>query len=146
MRDVDYAVVALTALKALGLRIGVDDFGTGYSSLSYLKRFPVDILKIDKSFVDGLGAGSEDSAIVGATITLAHALGLVTTAEGVETAGQAKILADLGCDKAQGYLFCRPQPASTLIDTLLRTVARAPAPTAGLNVPPKAATVPVAAV
>jgi EAL domain-containing protein (putative c-di-GMP-specific phosphodiesterase class I) len=127
MRDADYTVTVLTALKALGVQIGVDDFGTGYSSLSYLKKFPVDILKIDKSFVDGLGDGfgCQDAAIVGATITLAHALGLVTTAEGVETASQAKILTNLGCDKAQGYLYCRPQPASTVIDTLLR--ARSPA-------------------
>jgi diguanylate cyclase (GGDEF)-like protein len=124
MRDAEYTVTALAALKALGIRVGVDDFGTGYSSLSYLKKFPVDILKIDKSFVDGLGLKIQDAAIVGAIITLAHALGLDTTAEGVETAGQAKILAELGCDKAQGYLFCRPQAAATVIDTLLRTLGR----------------------
>jgi diguanylate cyclase (GGDEF)-like protein len=120
MRDADYTVTVLTALKSLGVRIGVDDFGTGYSSLSYLKRFPVDILKIDKSFVDGLGVECQDTAIVGATVTLAHALGLLTTAEGVETAIQAKVLLELGCDKAQGHLFCRPQAASTVIDTLRR--------------------------
>jgi diguanylate cyclase (GGDEF)-like protein len=124
MHDADHTVTVLTALKALGVRVGVDDFGTGYSSLSYLKKFPVDILKIDKSFVDGLGVEDQDTAIVGATITLAHALGLLSTAEGVETAIQAQVLTELGCDKAQGYLYCRPQSASTVIDTLLRTHAR----------------------
>ena len=118
MRDAHSTVAILTALKQLGLRLAIDDFGTGYSSLSYLKRFPVDILKIDKSFVDGLGTSYEDSAIVGATITLAHALGLTTTAEGVETAGQARRLTELGCDNAQGYLICRPQTSERMAETL----------------------------
>jgi EAL domain-containing protein (putative c-di-GMP-specific phosphodiesterase class I) len=126
MRDADYAVGVLTALKALGVHVAVDDFGTGYSSLSYLKRFPVDILKIDKSFIDGLGGGHHDSAIVGATINLAHDLGLITTAEGVETDRQAQILTQLNCDKIQGHLFCRPQPPSTLIDTLLSSPVQQP--------------------
>jgi sensor c-di-GMP phosphodiesterase-like protein len=93
--------------------------GTGYSSLSYLKKFPVDALKIDKSFVDGLGTEGDDSAIVRAIISLAGSLDLHTVAEGVETPTQLKALTDLGADKAQGYLFSRPQPPATLTKTLL---------------------------
>jgi diguanylate cyclase (GGDEF)-like protein/PAS domain S-box-containing protein len=119
MRDAAYTVAVLEKLKDLGVLLSVDDFGTGYSSLSYLKRFPVDILKIDKSFVDGLGADNDDSAIVRATINLAHSLGLSTVAEGAETELQVSALAELGCDKAQGYLFCRPQPAAALTERLL---------------------------
>jgi diguanylate cyclase (GGDEF)-like protein/PAS domain S-box-containing protein len=119
MRDAVHAVTVLKALKALRVQLSVDDFGTGYSSLSYLKKFPVDILKIDKSFVDGLGSDNDDSAIVGATINLAHSLGLTTVAEGTETAIQVRALTELGCDKAQGYLFSRPQPAAALTQHLL---------------------------
>jgi diguanylate cyclase (GGDEF)-like protein/PAS domain S-box-containing protein len=119
MGDAAYAVTVLEALKGLGVQLSVDDFGTGYSSLSYLKRFPVDILKIDKSFVDGLGSDNDDSAIVTATINLAHSLGLTTVAEGTETAEQVQALTELGCDKAQGYLFGRPQPAAALTEHLL---------------------------
>jgi diguanylate cyclase (GGDEF)-like protein len=119
MRDAAFTVAALGALKALGVGISVDDFGTGYSSLSYLKEFPVDILKIDKSFVDGLGDDDHDSAIVRATINLAHSLGLTTVAEGTETAIQVRTLTELGCDKAQGYLFSRPGPAGAITQHLL---------------------------
>jgi diguanylate cyclase (GGDEF)-like protein/PAS domain S-box-containing protein len=119
MGDAEASVVILRSLRGLGLHLSVDDFGTGYSSLSYLKKFPVDALKIDKSFVDGLGTESDDSAIVRAIISLAGSLGLSTVAEGVETPTQLKALTDLGADKAQGYLFSRPQPAATLTGTLL---------------------------
>ena len=119
MADAEHAIGVLRALKDLGVRLSVDDFGTGYSSLSYLKRFPVDVLKIDQSFVDGLGTEGEDSAIVRATISLAQSLGLETVGEGTETVTQVRALTELGCDKAQGYLFSRPGPASTLTDTLL---------------------------
>ena len=110
MADAEYAITVLRGLKNLGVRLSIDDFGTGYSSLSYLKKFPVDILKIDRSFVDGLGVEDDDSAIVQATINLAHSLGLTTVAEGTETPDQVRALTDLGCDKAQGYL-CSPGPA-----------------------------------
>ncbi len=116
MKDPDQAVAALTSLKALGVTLSVDDFGTGYSSLSYLKKFPVDGLKIDRSFVDGLGSDSEDRAIVKATIGLAKSLGLETVAEGVETQVHEDELRLLGCDKVQGYLYCRPVPAQQAFD------------------------------
>lgn len=101
-------------LRAMGIRIALDDFGTGYSSLTHLKRFPVDVVKIDRSFVAGLGTDAEDTAIVGAVVGLAHALGLATTAEGVETAAQRDDLRRLGCTYAQGYLYARPVPAGGL--------------------------------
>ena len=98
----------LSHLKRLGVKLVVDDFGTGYSSLSYLRRFPVDVLKVDRSFVDGLGSDPSDSAIVTAIVTLAHTLGLSAIAEGVETAEQLAELRRLGCDMGQGYLMARP--------------------------------------
>jgi EAL domain-containing protein (putative c-di-GMP-specific phosphodiesterase class I) len=98
----------------LGVNISVDDFGTGYSSLSYLKRFPVDRLKVDRSFVDGLGSEPEDSAIVAAIVNLAHTLGLVAVGEGVETSVQLEALRSLGCDLAQGYHLGRPMSATDL--------------------------------
>ena len=113
MEDVDRSAMVLRSLKDI-VGLAIDDFGTGYSSLSYLERFPVDTLKIDRSFISRLGSDATDSAIVSAVTTLGHALGLVVTAEGVETAEQLRILADLGCDAAQGYLFARPIPPSDL--------------------------------
>jgi EAL domain-containing protein (putative c-di-GMP-specific phosphodiesterase class I) len=108
----------VAALKDLGVRLAIDDFGTGYSSLSYARRFPVDELKIDRSFIDGLGHGREDAAIVTAAIAFARALHLAVTAEGVETADQAIRLRALGCDRAQGYLFARPLEESALVAIL----------------------------
>ena len=108
MDDLDAAVATLRDLRARGLRLALDDFGTGYSSLSYLKRFPLDVLKIDKAFVAGLGRDTEDTAIVGAVIALAHILGMQVTAEGVETAEQAYLLREMACELGQGYLFARP--------------------------------------
>ena len=99
---------SLQKLWELGVRIGLDDFGTGFSSLAYLKRFPISFLKVDRSFVDGLGTDENDSAIVRATIALAHGLGQLVVAEGVETDDQLQLLAELGCDLVQGYLFSRP--------------------------------------
>ena len=114
MTDAAGAGTVLRRLKELGVRLSIDDFGTGYSSLSYLKRFPVDTLKIDRSFVDGLGADPDDSVIVGAIVRLADALGLQTIAEGVETTLQAEELLRLGCAYGQGYLFARPAPSDAI--------------------------------
>ena len=94
----------------MGVHLSIDDFGTGYSSLSYLKRFPVEALKIDRSFIDGLGREHEDTSIVEAIVTLAHALGLTAVAEGLETETQLEALRVIGCDYAQGYLLGRPLP------------------------------------
>ena len=108
MQEGDSSIATLNELKDLGVNLAVDDFGTGYSSLSYLKRFPVDYLKIDRSFVAGLREGSKDTAVVSGVITLAHTLGMRVVAEGVETAEQLSVLRGLGCDFAQGYYFSRP--------------------------------------
>ncbi len=136
MDDVEMSQETLSQLHALGVKLAVDDFGTGYSSLSYLRRFPVDLLKVDKSFVEvltanagvpepdgttadpagdtsGPGAGDPDDragdiAVVAAIVTLAHSLGLVAVAEGVETAAQLALLRQLGCDRGQGYYMARP--------------------------------------
>jgi diguanylate cyclase (GGDEF)-like protein len=112
MSDAAATITVLTTLKSLGVRLGIDDFGTGYSSLAYLRRFPVDVIKIDRTFVNGLGKDLEDSAVVAAVISLADTLGLTTVAEGVETALQRDCLLSLGCVRAQGYLFARPVAAS----------------------------------
>ena len=114
MSDADAALGVLHALKDLGVRLAIDDFGTGYSSLVYLKRFPVDELKVDRSFVDGLGRDTEDTAIVTAIVQLAGAVGVQVVAEGVETDEQRDALLALGCRLAQGYLFAPPLPASQL--------------------------------
>jgi len=107
--DVDASSAALCDLKRLGVRLAVDDFGTGYSSLGYLKQFPFDLLKIDQAFVAGLGASDADDTIVAATTQMAHALGMVVVAEGVESETQRVAAKELGCDYAQGYLFAPPQ-------------------------------------
>jgi len=110
LEDAEGAVTALSSLRELGVRLAVDDFGTGYSSLSYLKRLPVDAVKIDRSFVDGLAVDGDDSAIVAAVAGMARALRLTTIAEGVENLDQLRALRRLGCDLAQGYFFTTPQP------------------------------------
>ena len=112
MREVDQAMQILAGLKRLGLSIAIDDFGTGYSSLNYLKQFPIDILKIDRTFVDGLPSGEQDAQIARAIIAMAHSLNLAVIAEGVETHEQLEFLREHGCDEVQGYLFGRPMPAS----------------------------------
>ena len=108
MDDVESTVGTLLQLRALGVRVGIDDFGTGYSSLSYLRRLPVDVLKIDKSFVARLGDDLVDSAIVSSVVNLARSLGIAVVAEGVETEQQRLELRALGCPVAQGYYFSRP--------------------------------------
>ncbi len=112
MREVSEAMQILAGLKNLGLSIAVDDFGTGYSSLNYLKQFPIDVLKIDRTFVDGLPSGEQDAQIARAIIAMAHSLNLAVIAEGVETHEQLDFLREHGCDEVQGYLFGRPMPAS----------------------------------
>jgi len=114
MRDADEAVLVLHALRELGIHFEIDDFGTGYSSLSYLKRFPVETLKIDRSFVEELDQRSENAAIVRAIIGLGDSLGLSIIAEGVERPGQAAKLQSLGCHMAQGFLYGEPLSASSL--------------------------------
>lgn len=112
MREVSEAMQILAGLKNLGLSIAVDDFGTGYSSLNYLKQFPIDVLKIDRTFVDGLPSGEQDAQIARAIIAMAHSLNLAVIAEGVETHEQLDFLREHGCDEVQGYLFGRPMPAN----------------------------------
>ncbi|MDQ3106619.1 MAG: EAL domain-containing protein, partial [Actinomycetota bacterium] len=118
MDGVDATITTLRALKALGVHLSIDDFGTGYSSLSYLKRFPVDVLKIDRSFVDGFGTDPEDEAIVTAVIRLAQALGKSVVAEGIENSRQLVGLSELGCNAGQGYFFSRPQPPEIIVPWL----------------------------
>ena len=110
MDDVDYFGRTLAGLKALGVGLSIDDFGTGYSSLSYLKRFPVDAVKVDRAFVDGLGIDPHDTALVAAIVAMAEALGLEVTAEGVETQDQLANLKRLNCQRAQGYFLAPPCP------------------------------------
>jgi diguanylate cyclase (GGDEF)-like protein len=114
MGDTELNIATLWLLKGMGLRLAIDDFGTGYSSLGYLKRFPVETLKIDKGFVDGLGVHPEDTAVIGAIIAFARAVGLSTTAEGVEDADQLVRLRELGADRVQGYYCSKPIPAEAL--------------------------------
>jgi diguanylate cyclase (GGDEF)-like protein/excisionase family DNA binding protein len=114
LADETRAIGMLRALRAAGIHVVVDDFGTGYSSLGYLHRLPVDGLKIDRSFVQGLGPGRERTAIVAATLSFARALGLTVTAEGVETADQLRRLQELGCSQAQGYLLSVPLAADAM--------------------------------
>ena len=114
MNDTKAAGQVLRQLRSLGVHLAVDDFGTGYSSLTYLKRFPVETIKVDRSFVSGLGIDAEDTSIVDAVIKLGHSLGLTVVAEGVETPLQLTRLRDLGCEFGQGYLFGRPQPAELI--------------------------------
>ena len=111
MTDVEHAVRILHQMKGLGVKLSIDDFGTGYSSLAYLRRLPVDVLKIDQSFVRNLTAHDDEAAIVRSVIALAHSLGLQVIAEGVETAAQLAYLRGHGCDQVQGYYFSEPLPA-----------------------------------
>jgi diguanylate cyclase (GGDEF)-like protein/PAS domain S-box-containing protein len=114
MDDPDAGIAALRALHVIGCRLALDDFGTGYSSLSYLKSMPLDTLKIDRSFVAGLGGETANLPIVQAVVTLAHALGIEVTAEGIETVEQLGWLRDLRCDRGQGFYYAHPLPAADL--------------------------------
>ena len=118
MRDVAETRAKLQALKDIGLTLSVDDFGTGYSSMNYLKRFPLDVLKIDRSFIMDLGTDTNDEAIIRAIVALSNGLGLKTIAEGVETEQQRKLLSSIGCDMMQGDLFSRPVSAEQAVTFL----------------------------
>jgi EAL domain-containing protein (putative c-di-GMP-specific phosphodiesterase class I) len=119
-------VAALQELKRLGVRIAVDDFGTGYSSLGYLQQFPVDILKIDRSFVSGLSGGPDDPGLTQAIVKLGKSLGLETIAEGIEQLEQLDALRQLGCHLGQGFYFSRPLPLER-IEPLLEQINSAAA-------------------
>lgn len=124
MHDAESAIGMLRALKHMGVKLSIDDFGTGYSSLSYLRRFPIDILKIDKSFVRTLGVNDEDTAIVRAIMALAKSLRLMTIAEGVETERQAELLQGEQCDRFQGFHFSRPVDIDVLTERLAKEQVR----------------------
>jgi EAL domain-containing protein (putative c-di-GMP-specific phosphodiesterase class I) len=130
MEDPQGAGEVLASLRDLGVRLDIDDFGTGYSSLLYLRAYAVDFLKIDRSFVAGVGQNHQDDAIVASVIDLAHAFDIGVVAEGIETMAQAEILRDKDCDFGQGYLWARPVPARELpaafryIETLNRELIR----------------------
>ena len=110
MQDMELSIARLGELKALGVQLAVDDFGTGYSSLNYIRRFPVDILKVDKSFIDGVADSGEESALTAAIIELAGILRLRPVAEGIERAEQVERLLELSCELGQGYYFAKPMP------------------------------------
>jgi diguanylate cyclase (GGDEF)-like protein len=123
MDDIDGTVGILAELKKIGLTVSIDDFGTGYSSLEYLHRMPIDEVKIDRSFIAGLGTDAVNTAIVASVISLAHAMGIEVVAEGVETLDQLERLRSLGCDFAQGYVIARPMAAAALDDYLAADAA-----------------------
>jgi len=114
MQNADNTIYTLRELKNLGVRIAMDDFGTGYSSLNYLKRFPIDTLKLDQSFVREVVTDPTDAAIVSAVISMSHSLKLTVVAEGVETEEQFEFLRKEGCDKIQGFLYSAPLAAEEL--------------------------------
>jgi EAL domain-containing protein (putative c-di-GMP-specific phosphodiesterase class I) len=118
MGDPEQAVRTMTQLQAMGIGLAIDDFGTGYSSLAYLKRFPVHVLKIDRSFVNDIPEDANDTAITQAVIAMGHTLGMRIVAEGVENAAQMQALRSFGCDEMQGYYFCRPAALDTIIRLL----------------------------
>ena len=122
IEDSSYAGMVLSKLKSTGVRLALDDFGTGYSSLSYLRAFPVDVLKIDQTFLAGIGLDPVDTDFLAAVTHLAHVLGVAVTAEGVETQSQRDEVVAVGCESAQGYFYAKPMPAA-LIDRLLDTNA-----------------------
>ena len=124
MRDPERAVLLLHELKSMGIHLSMDDFGTGYSSLSYLKRFPLDSVKIDRSFIQDLPRDGDDAGITQAIIAMAHSLRLAVIAEGVETAEQLEFLRSNGCDEMQGYHFSRPLPEDQLA-RMLRGISTA---------------------
>jgi EAL domain-containing protein (putative c-di-GMP-specific phosphodiesterase class I) len=118
MKNADFTISALNELKKMGVHLSLDDFGTGYSSLSYLKRFPLETLKIDRSFVRDITTDPNDAAIVTAVVALAHSLKLSVVAEGVETEGQLTFLKSHQCDHVQGYIYSHPLSEENFLKTL----------------------------
>jgi len=118
MDDIDLAVQTLTELKKMGIRTAIDDFGTGHSSLSYLRKLPIEVLKIDKSFIDEILISHEDQTLVRGIINMVHALGIEVVAEGVENHSMATLLQDMDCDLVQGYHYCRPVPETEFIELI----------------------------
>jgi len=118
MTNPEESVEVLSQLRKMGVTVAIDDFGTGYSSLSYLRRFPIDKLKIDRSFVRDLTTSDTDASIVRAIILLAHSVGLQVVAEGVETEEQLQFIRMLDCDQWQGTYCCEPQPAARFAEML----------------------------
>ena len=119
-----HVTAQLEALKQSGIRIALDDFGTGFSSLSYLHRFPIDKIKIDRSFVQRLCNADDCREIIHAIISMGHVMGMEITGEGIETSAQLDRLRDLGCDYGQGYLFSRPVPPEKAIEFILTDFSR----------------------
>ena len=128
MHDPDAVVARMGKLKSLGVRLSVDDFGTGYSSLASLRRFPVDVLKIDRSFIESISKSSEDASVVQTLVSLGRTLGLEVVAEGVELVSQLDAVRKAGCNLAQGFLLGRPLDREQL-DALVATLVRATSPT-----------------
>jgi EAL domain-containing protein (putative c-di-GMP-specific phosphodiesterase class I) len=120
MQDAEFTLSVFHDLQAMGVRISIDDFGTGYSSLGFLKQFPINTIKIDRSFIKDLASDPKDEAIVSAIVVLAHRLGLDVVAEGVETEAEVGILRRHHCDKMQGYFYSKPLPAEAL-EALVRS-------------------------
>lgn len=141
LADPDAAEQALHGLKELGVDIAVDDLGTGSSSLSYLKRFPIDLVKIDRSLIEGVGRNTDQSAVVASLVSLAHAIGVPCVAEGVETADQLAVLRLLGCDLGQGHLFTRPMTSHAIGEWLARAHTTQPRSTRNRRAAPSTATV-----
>jgi len=119
LANTEATIKKLTELKTLGIRFAIDDFGTGYSSLSYLKRFPIDTLKIDRTFVSDVSTNEDDAAIAKAIVMMGHALDMSVIAEGVETPQQLEYLTSLGCDAIQGYLFSPPLSTQSFTELLM---------------------------
>src|SRR4029077_12753453 len=126
MQNVDRAIKLLDAIQSRGVRLAIDDFGTGYSSMSMMKQFPIDTIKIDRSFVRDLNANAEDRAIATAIISMGKALGLTVVAEGVETDEQDEFLRRSHCDELQGFLFRKPVPAPDIPTLLNRRIESPP--------------------
>ncbi|MGZ5850139.1 MAG: EAL domain-containing protein, partial [Methyloceanibacter sp.] len=123
LENIDETKATIESLRNLGIRMAIDDFGAGYSGLAYLHQFKVDRIKIDKLFVTDMAVNRDDETIVQAILSFSHALGLKSTAEGIESMDVLTMLRELGCDTGQGYFFCKPKPASEIQRYLLTTHA-----------------------